>query len=409
MNFPLFVAKRYLISRKSHNIINWISGISMSGIAIGTAALIIVLSVFNGLESAVISLFSVFDPNIRITASAGKTFHENQLDQKLIRAIPGVARYNQIVEENALLRYDNRQYLAVVKGVDSTYEINSPLDTLITEGQMLLQSDSADYAVAGYGLAYYLGISLKAPDNFISVYIPVRGRTLSASQPENAFNNLLVKPVGIFSVQQEFDDRYLLVPLRFARSLLEYSDELTAIEIRLAPGTNVNEIQRRIQQIAGKDFSVKNRFQQQEMLYKIMKTEKWAVFLVLAFILLVASFNAIGSLIMLIIDKQNDIRTLNALGAEMRSLRQIFFAEGMLITLLGALSGMLIGVVICWLQKHFGLVRLQDSGSFIFEYYPVQLVWGDFVVVGAAVLAIGSLASYIPLSRLRNILWSQRQ
>ena len=403
MNLPFFIARRYLISKKSHNIINLISGISMVGVAVGTAALIIVLSVFNGFESVVKSLFSVFDPDIEITIVQGKTFHSNQLNEDQIRSLPGVISYTEVVEENALLYYKKQQYLATIKGVDSLYQHNSPLDSLLVTGEMTLQDDSLDFAVPGYGIAYFLDIDMNAPDNFISVYIPKRKGNITG-MPQESFYSELIRPIGIFSVQQDFDDKYMLVPLRFARRLLDYSDEVTSIELRLAKGADTRSIQEKIATIAGPEFRVQNRFQQQEVLYKIMKTEKWAVFLILTFILIVASFNVVGSLTMLILDKQKDIGILRSLGARDATIKQIFFLEGLLITLTGAIAGLILGLLVCILQLKFGFVKLQGGGSFIMDSYPVQMMLTDFIYVFITIALIGIASAWLPVKRISVML-----
>ena len=403
MNLPFFIARRYLISKKSHNIINLISGISMVGVAVGTAALIIVLSVFNGFESVVKSLFSVFDPDIEITIVQGKTFHSNQVNEDQIRSLPGVISYTEVVEENALLYYKKQQYLATIKGVDSLYQHNSPLDSLLVTGEMTLQDDSLDFAVPGYGIAYFLDIDMNAPDNFISVYIPKRKGNITG-MPQESFYSELIRPIGIFSVQQDFDDKYMLVPLRFARRLLDYSDEVTSIELRLAKGADTRRIQEKIATIAGPEFRVQNRFQQQEVLYKIMKTEKWAVFLILTFILIVASFNVVGSLTMLILDKQKDIGILRSLGARDATIKQIFFLEGLLITLTGAIAGLILGLLVCILQLKFGFVKLQGGGSFIMDSYPVQMMLTDFIYVFITIALIGIASAWLPVKRISVML-----
>lgn len=395
MNFPFFVARRYLIAKKSHNIINLISGISMVGVAVGTAALIIVLSVFNGLESAVVSMFSVFDPDVKITAAKGKTFESDELNQAAIEKLPGVIKYTQVVEENALLRYNQQQHLVTIKGVDSVFQNSSPLDSVIVEGQMLLQRDSINFAVVGFGVAYYLNIDLKNLNNLISIYIPKRGNS-TALLPEESFNNELIQPAGIFSIQQDFDDKYILVPLRFARQLLEYGKELTSVEIRFNKDADAASLQKQISQIAGKKFKIKSRFEQQEVLYKIMKSEKWAVFLILTFILIVASFNTIGSITMLIMEKKKDISILHSLGAEIKTIRKIFFLEGFMITIIGSIAGLIIGTAVCVLQIQFGIVKLQAGGSFIFSAYPVKILPLDFVYVFLALTVIGFFAAIIP-------------
>ncbi len=403
MNLPFFIARRYLISKKSHNIINLISGISMVGVAVGTAALIIVLSVFNGFESVVKSLFSVFDPDIEITIIQGKTFHNNQVNEDQIRSLPGVISYTEVVEENALLYYKKQQYLATIKGVDSLYQHNSPLDSLLVTGEMTLQDDSLDFAVPGYGIAYFLDIDMNAPDNLISVYIPKRKGNITGL-PQESFYSELIQPIGIFSVQQDFDDKYMLVPLRFARRLLDYSDEVTSIEIRLAKGADSESIQQKIATMVGPEFRVQNRFQQQEVLYKIMKTEKWAVFLILTFILIVASFNVVGSLTMLILDKQKDIGILRSLGARDATIKQIFFLEGLLITLTGAIAGLILGLLVCFVQLKFGLVKLQGGGSFIMDAYPVEMMLTDFLYVFITIALIGSASAWLPVKRISVML-----
>ncbi len=400
MNLPFFIARRYLISKKSHNIINLISGISMVGVALGTAALIIVLSVFNGFESVVVSLFSVFDPDVRITVVEGKSFHNHQIDADKIRAIPGIIKYTEVVEENALLYYKKQQFLATIKGVDSLYQVNSPInDSLLVTGKMILQDDSLDFAIPGYGIAYFLNLDMNAPDNLISVYIPKRKGNISGL-PQESFRSELIRPIAIFSVQQDFDDKYMLVPLRFARRMLDYTDEVTSIEIRLAKGADVPVIQEKINSIVGSKFRTQNRFQQQEVLYKIMKSEKWAVFLILTFILIVASFNVIGSLTMLILDKKKDIGILRSLGARDTLIKQIFFFEGLLISLLGAFSGLLLGLLVCVLQQHFGLIKLQGGGSFIINAYPVKLIATDFLYVFITITLIGTAAAWLPVKRM---------
>ncbi len=403
MNLPFFIARRYLISKKSHNIINLISGISMVGVAVGTAALIIVLSVFNGFESVVVSLFSVFDPDIEITISQGKTFHENDINADKIRAIPGVISYTKVVEENALLYYKKQQYLATIKGVDSLYQVNSPIDSLLVTGEMILQKDSLDFAIPGYGIAYFLNLDMKAPDNLISVYIPKRKGSITG-MPQESFRSEFIRPIAIFSVQQDFDDKYMIVPLRFARRMLDYTDELTGVEIRLAKSADAGKIEKKIAETIGPEFRVQNRFQQQEVLYKIMKSEKWAVFLILTFILIVASFNVIGSLTMLILDKQKDIGILRSLGARDATIKRIFFFEGLLISLTGAFTGLLLGLMVCVLQQKFGLIKLQSGGSFIISAYPVKLIVTDFLYVFITITLIGIAAAWYPVKRIAVML-----
>jgi lipoprotein-releasing system permease protein len=371
----------------------------MIGVAVGTAALIIVLSVFNGFESVVVSLFSVFDPDIEITVAQGKTFHNHEINADKIRAIPVLVSYTEVVEENALLHYKNQQYLATIKGVDSLYQQNCPLDTMQLTGEMVLQQDSLDFAIPGYGIAYFLNLDLDAPDNLISVYIPKRKGNISGL-PQESFSSEFIRPTAVFSVQQDFDDKYMLVPLRFARRLLDYTDEVTGIELRLTKGADVGLVQEEIKRIVGPRFKVQNRFQQQEVLYKIMKSEKWAVFLILTFILFIASFSVVGSLSMLILDKQKDIGILRGMGADKKTIRQIFFFEGLLISLSGAVAGLLLGLSVCFVQQEFGLIKLQGVGSFIINAYPVKLMATDFLYVFLTIVLIGVGAAWVPVQRI---------
>ncbi|NVO20943.1 MAG: FtsX-like permease family protein [Bacteroidetes bacterium] len=399
MNFPFYIARRYLVSKKTHNIINIISGISVIGVMVGTMALIVVLSVFNGFEKAVISMFNVFDPDLQISLAEGKTFHQSELPSDKISHLPGVVRYTQVLEENGLLRYKDKQYLAVIKGVSAGYEKNSPLDTLIVEGKMVLQADSFDFAIPGFGIAYYLGVQLDDPENLISIYVPDRTKRLNVLS-ENTLRSETIMPAGIFSVQQDFDNKYMFVPLRFARRLLNYSDEISSAEIWLAPGSNAEETQQTIEKWAGKKFVVKNRLQQQDILYKTMKSEKWAVFLILTFILIIATFNVIGSITMLILDKRRDIHVLGSMGASQKLIRRIFFTEGALIIISGALSGSVLGFIICWVQKHFELIKLGNGGSFILNAYPVDMKVTDFIMVIITVTFIGLAACWLPVRRM---------
>ena len=401
MNLQFFIAKRYLLSKKTHNIINIISGISVAGITVGTMALIIVLSVFNGFESLVESLYNTFDPDLKITAGVGKTFNATDLPKAEILRIPGVVRYTEVVEENALLRYHSKQYLATIKGVSPEFEKLGGLDSMVVEGKPVLQRDSFNYAVPGYGIAYFLGIDLNIPTDLLDVYMPNRTGNVGNLSPEESFTSEPIMVSGIFSVQQDFDSKYVIVPLRFARMLTGYTNELTSVEIGIRPGTDVDLVQNKLAEMAGEKFKVKNRFQQQEVLYKIMKSEKLAIFLILSFILLIATFNVIGSLSMLILDKKKDIAVLRSLGANDRLIRRIFFTEGLLITFSGAVGGLILGFIVCWLQQRFGLLKLQTgAGTFVVDAYPVKMILSDFAVVFLTVSAIGMAAAWYPVRRI---------
>jgi lipoprotein-releasing system permease protein len=403
LNFPLYIARRYFVSRKSHNIINIISGISVAGVTIGTMALIIVLSVFNGFQNLVISLFNSFSPDLVITLKEGKTFNAPSLDEEQMRKIPGVVSLSQYIEENALVKYKDKQYIVTIKGVGEDYSKMSGLDTMMVEGKFKLQEGKQDFAVIGNGVAYYLGASL---DDFlepISIYVPRRAASYSGSL-ENAFNTDIIFPSGFFSVQQDFDSKYVMLPLRFVKKLLEYDHEITGLEIWLDKGADKDKIQDKIIKITGDRFQVKNRFQQQATLYKLMKSEKWAIFLILTLILFIATFNVIGSLSMLIIDKKHDIAVLQCMGASQPMVKAIFLAEGMMISFFGAAAGILLGGAVCKLQEIYGFVKLGSAEStFVVSTYPVDMQLPDFIFVFLTVITIGLLAAWYPVYNIRKI------
>jgi lipoprotein-releasing system permease protein len=403
LNFPLYIARRYFVSRKSHNIINIISGISVAGVTIGTMALIIVLSVFNGFQNLVISLFNSFNPDMQITLQEGKTFDANSLDEEQITKIPDVVSLSRYIEENALVKFKDKQYIVTIKGVGEEYSRMSGLDTMMVEGKFKLQEGKQDFAVIGNGVAYFLRASLDDYLNPISIYVPRNTAGFSGGF-ENAFNSEIIFPSGFFSVQQDFDSKYVILPLRFVKKLLEYDQEITGVEIWLAKGADQDKIQKEIIRIAGDRFKVKNRFQQQEMLYKIMKSEKWAIFMILTLILFIATFNVIGSLSMLIIDKKHDIAVLQCMGASQPLVKTIFLAEGMMISFFGAVAGMTLGGIICQLQAVYGFVKLGSPGStFVVSTYPVDMQLPDFIFVFLTVMTIGLLAAWYPVYNIRKI------
>ena len=396
---PFFIAFRYFFSKKSQRVINIISAISSIGVMIGTAALIIVLSVFNGFEDLILRLYNSFDPDLRIELVAGKSFEQNKINIDQLKKIDGVAFVDEVVEESALVKYHDKQYIIKLKGVSKDFEKMTGLDSMIVAGSFLLQSGDTDYALVGEGIAYNLGID---PDNIfnqIEIYGP-RNSTPSLADPEGAFNRRFVIPSGIFSVQQEFDAKYIITPLRFAREIFDYENKLTALEIGLSKNKIEAEIIKNISTQIGNDFKIKNRYRQHEIIYKIMRSEKWAVFLILTFILIIAIFNVISSLTMLVIEKKKDIAIYRSMGAEISFLRKLFLTEGMLITLSGAVGGLIIGMLICYLQEKFGLISLSGSGSFVIDAYPVKMIPLDFLYVFITVSCIGLLAAWYPAKRL---------
>lgn len=402
MNFPFYIAKRYLFSKKSHNIINIISGISVAGVTIGTMALIVVLSVFNGFEELVKSLFNTFNPDLVITVKEGKTFNLSDLPAEQIKKIPGIISFAEVVEENALLKYKTEQYIVTLKGVSEDYLLSNPLDSMLVDGDFILENTVYDFTVMGYLVAYKLGIKINDFSNPLKVYVPKRTKK-RLTNIEQSFNSGLLIPSAVFSVQQEIDAKYVIVPIRFARKLLDYSNEITSIEIRLSANHDPEIIQDDIQQLAGDTFVVKNRFQQQELLYKIMKTEKWAIFFILSFILIIAVFNVVGSLSMLILDKRKDIAVLFSMGANEKLIKRIFLLEGLLISFSGAILGLILGYLLCLLQIEYGFIKLgSDTNSFIIPYYPVKLYITDFLAVFGVVFLIGLVAAWFPVKQIAN-------
>ena len=396
MRLPLFIAKRYLISKKSHNLINIISFISMAGIIVGTMALIIVLSVFNGFEGVIKSLYHTFNPDLLITAKQGKTFHYAGFPSEKLKKTDGVFQLVQVVEEDALLKYRDQQFIGKIKGVSENYTLAAKPDTMLTNGKFILQEGKTNFAVTGAGVTWFLGINLRDIKQLLSVYVPKRGNASSFSM-ESAFNNRVIHPAGVFSIQQEIDDQYVFVPLRFARSLMDYTDEVTSIEVYFNAGADDEKIESIIQEIVGNGYYVKDRNEQNATLFKVMESEKMAIFLILIFILILASFNMIGSVSVLIVEKKKDIAVLKSMGADKKLVSRIFFTEGLMISFLGTMIGLVLGYVILLLQQQYGFISLGDgNGAFIIDAYPVQMKWTDFVVVFFTVQIIGMIASWYP-------------
>lgn len=401
MNFPFYIARRYLFSKKSHNIINIISAISVAGVAIGSMALIIVLSVFNGFQDLVVSLFNTFNPDLRITVAAGKTFIPDSLTEQRIRELPGVISLSEVIEENALMKYKEKQYIVTLKGVPDDYGRKSRLDTMVTEGRFLLRSPAGEFTVLGYGVGYYLDARLNDYMTPISVYAPSREASPGMLQ---SFRQEVIFPSGFFSIQQDYDVKYALVPIGFTRRLFDYPREVTSLEVRTTPGADTKVITKQVQSLMGKNFVVKDRFRQQEMIYKIMKSEKWAIYLILSFILLIATVNVIGSLSMLILDKSKDIAVLRSMGAGERTVRRIFLTEGLMISSAGALAGMILGAIVCWIQLRFGVIKLGSADStFVIDAYPVAMQAIDFVLVFVTVMVISFFAAWYPVRNIRKM------
>ncbi|MCB0395587.1 MAG: ABC transporter permease [Flavobacteriales bacterium] len=407
MNFPYYIARRYLFSRKSHNAINLISGISVLVMTILTAALFTVLSVFNGFESLIVSLFNSFDPDLKITAVQTKSFDLDSIPEEQIRQIKGVAFYSPVIEENVLLKYDDKQYIATMKGVTPAFFKISHMEGMMVDGSLVLTEQGQQMAVLGYGVASALSIHMGNVFRPINLYVPKKTKKGIAVTAQNAFNIKHVMPSGIFSIQQDFDSKYILISLDMARELTQYENRVNAIELGLTEGTDPEQVRMELRKLLGDGFEIRDRFEQHAVLYKIMKSEKWAIFLILTFTLVIGAFNIIGALTMLIVEKKKDIRTLWSMGADAQMIRRIFMVEGMLISLVGCVLGILLGFAICWIQYKFGVVGLEGSGTFVIEAYPVEIRVRDMISVFITVACIGWLAAWIPSRRIhKNALWA---
>jgi lipoprotein-releasing system permease protein len=395
VNLSFFIAKRYLISKKSHNAINIISAISVAGICIGTMALIIVLSAFNGLSQLVESLYSTFDADIEITAKQGKTFvlDSNQVNQ--LKNIKGVIYYTDVVEGNALLKLDDKQCIATIKGLSANFN-RTQYDSITNEGSFNIQKNNL---VFGRGISYRLQSDVDNGFTPVSVYAPKRGN-ISTFDEEGGLNELKMYPAGVFSINEEFDEKYAFMSLEKARFLFDYTNQVTSVEIQLDKKVDSELIQNQINKLLGDNFEVKNRQQQSALLYKTLKSEKLWTFIILVFILIIATFNVIGSLTMLIIEKQKDITILHHIGADNRLIRNIFLTEGLLITVVGAFAGLLLGIFVCWLQIRFSLVRFTEG--YVVDAYPIKFEAIDFILVLVTVLTIGFVAAWYPVKVFTN-------
>lgn len=403
MNLPFKIAKRYLFSKKSHSTINTISVISICSVAVTTVALICTLSVFNGFQELVVSLYSTFDPQIKITPAKGKTFNAASDTILGIVAWPEVEVFAPVLEENAMLVYGNRQMPALIKGVPDNFSQLTEIDSILLDGKFVLADSITNYATLGVGLANFLetGARYVRP---LEVIAPKRNAKINTINPASAYTKDRLFLTAVFSVnQEEYDNNLAIVPLRFARQLFNYTNEASALEIKLIPGANEERFIKEVQKTLGENFTVKNRMQQHESSFKMTQIEKWITFLILGFILMIATFNIIGSLSIIIVDKEKDIRTLSELGADRSLISKIFLMEGWLISIIGAGSGVLLGVTFCLLQQQFGFIRLgENADAFIINAYPVKLYWSDTLIVLLLVSMLGYLAAWYPVKYLRK-------
>ncbi|MDR1226198.1 MAG: FtsX-like permease family protein [Prevotellaceae bacterium] len=387
-----FIAKRYLFAKKSQNVINLISLVSAIGVAVGTFALIVILSVYNGIDNLVTSLYDTLAPDLKITAVEGKVFNPNTSEFEAIKKMNGVAYFSGALEENALLKYGNLQHLAAIRGVDSIFVTQSGIAQHIWEGKPTLTRGDLNMAMVGRVIAEKLELRPQFIE-LLWVYLPKRGKP-QLLDPMTAFNRDYLRPSAVFTIEMEADSKYVFVPLRFAQELLQYNDEVSSVDLYLSPKAATKNVQKNIREMLGNKYIIQNKAEQNETLFRMMQGEKWAIFFILSFVLLIASFNSIGSLTMLIIEKKKDIKTLDTLGAQDKLIRKIFVTEGVMISLLGCLTGIALGVLTCLAQVHFKFLKL--NGNFVVNAYPVSIQASDIILVLAAVALIGYLAASIP-------------
>ncbi len=394
MNFSTYIAKRYLISKKSNNAINVISWISIIAIAITTAALIIILSAMNGLTSIVANLYNTLEPDLKITAKNEKTFTISNQKLHEIKSINGLQNLCFCLTDKALLKNQDRQTLVTVKGIDNDFSKVTKFNSVITEGNsQLFTKTNANSIIIGKGIANQLGINLNGYVNELILFSPVKGKTSGLSMDEQ-LNQVYVSPIGVFSINDEFDYQFVFVNIKTARYLFEDSVKVSSIELKCNE-KKIDEIQNQLQTVLGDNYEVKNRFQLNDVLFKTLETEKLATFIILAFILVIATFNIIGALTMLILEKKKDIKTLYSLGASLKQIREIFMREGLLITGVGALIGLALGLLVCVLQLKFHIVKFGDE--FVVPYYPIELKLNDFIWIFLLIMVIGFVAAFYPV------------
>ena len=392
MNTALYIARRYLFAKKSTNAINIISTISVLGVFVGSAALIIILSVFNGFEDVVLKMFNTITPQLVISPVKGKTFNPNTTYFKQLKKDKAIHSYTEVLSENALLRYNNKQSVGLIKGVSEDYLKNKSLDSITIQGKFVIENSSGANAVIGSALQNYLMVNTNDPFMQLQVFSPKKGISASSISPADDFMDLSIPVSGIFEVQQDFDN-IAIVPLSFARRLLQEEEKISSVELNLKKGVNADKFKAEIEKLIGTQYLVKDRIEQNKALYNILGTEKWAVYIILTFILIIAIFNIIGSLTMLVIDKLKDIAILTSLGAGKKLVKRIFLFEGMMITMTGCISGLFAGFIFCLLQQKFGMIKMSQENLLMSNAYPIGLKGTDFVLVFVTVCVFSFMAS----------------
>lgn len=401
MNFPFYIAKRYLFAKKSHNVINVISGISVAGIALASFALICTLSVFNGFNDLVATLFTKFDPELKIVSTQGKLFNTDNSKIQDLSNLPFVEEYSFSLEEQALIQYRNSQQIITIKGVEESFYATSGIEDILRgNGIFMLADEVCNYGIPGLGIISKLGSGIQPAEPF-KLYVPKQGERVNMINAAANFNSCNVYSPGVaFQVNQaKYDENYLLVSLDVAENLTGYNNQATAIELKLSDNISVKKAKKRIAALLGTEFKVLDRYEQQEDIFKVVKLEKFISYLFLTFILLIACFNIISSLIMLMIEKQADTEILRSLGADKSTTTQIFVYDGILISMIGAVSGVVLGTIAALMQQHFGFIPLGTNGGFIVDAYPVNLKIEDIVLVLTTVLVV-SYISIKPIGKL---------
>lgn len=381
----MLFARRYLFSRRSHSVINIISGVSAFAVGVPVAAMVILLSVFNGFEGLVRTMYGEFDPDIAVTATMGKTFAADSCVRERLMGLDAVQGVSYVLEENGLLEYRGRQFIGMIRGVDSLYTDVVPIADMIVAGKFELQFGDMQQMVVGQGIAYNLGVKTELYDP-ITVYTPRRG-SFSSLLPVDGYARQNIFPAGIYALDAETDSRYVITPIEFTQELFDYPGRVSSAMVRLKSGTDPDAAREQIAASLGDDYTVLTRYQQKASLYKIMKYEKWGIFFIILLVLVIASFSVIGSLVMLIIDKRSDIRTIRTLGGSVKFVRKIFVAEGMMISLIGAVGGMIVGLIFCWVQIEFGLVKI-PAQTFLIDSYPVVVKVSDMVGVVVTFISV---------------------
>ena len=402
MNLSLYIAKRYLFSKKKHNAINIIAGVSVCGVTLATIALVCTLSIFNGFQEIVTEFFTAFDPELKISAKQGKFFSVEEENIKAVKAFPDIEVWAETLEEQALVQYKNRQTMVTIKGVTDNFQELTSIDSLLYgTGSFKLHDEVVNYGIMGGELVGTLGTGI-SPIDPLHIYAPKKGARINMANPTTAFNQDYLYSPGVVFVtnQSKYDATYILTSLSFAQKLFVQDNKVSAIELKLKDKNHINKVKKQIEQVLGEDFIVQNRYEQQADIFRIMEIEKFVSYLFLTFILAIACFNVIGSLSMLILDKQEDVNTLRQLGANNQLITRIFLFEGQLISFSGSIMGIILGVTLCLLQQHFGLLSLGGSGQFIVDSYPVSLHLGDVCLIFITVVVVGFVAVYYPIRYL---------